>query len=213
MKREHSIDTIPFYEDLIFYAPLTESGLELIGNRNVTPYGNVNYGENGAEFNGSCLEYEFEYTDQKAPLTICFEFCPTTITNSYDYVLVFGSRSNGSTYRYGIFMRKSDGKIAYDVTCSSNRLDVENYTGITYSSGRRYKVVSVLDANSQKIYIDDVLVYNGSVTDRYQITGTLPGTLVIGGRVDCVYDRMMNGSVKDVRIYNRALSEEEISQL
>ena len=213
MKREHSIESVPFYEDLIFYTPLTESQNDLVGGKIPTVYGDVNYGENGAEFNESCLIYPMPYEEQKAPMTVHFLFSRGDIQHTYSYVLLLGSTANSTTWRYGIFMPRTNARIGYNMTLSSSRLEMETITDINTTAGTWYKVVGVFGSAEQRIYINDTLVFSNNATDRYVIQGSGQELLSIGNRLDHNYDRFFTGFVKDVRIYNKAMTDEEIRQL
>lgn len=213
MKREHNLENIPFYENLVFYAPLTDGNTDLVGSKTATEYGSVTYSEEGALMDNSCIEYPLPYSEQISPITLYSKMKMNNIVNAYDYIVTIGSLSNSNTYRCAYFLRKTDNRIGFDIAWSSNRYDIESYTNVNTVQGRWYEVVMVLGANFQKIYVDKVLQYSNNATDNYSITGTQPGNLMLGCRANASVERRYHGYLKDVRIYNMALSEQEIEQL
>ncbi len=58
------------------------------------------------------------------------------------------------------------------------------------------------------IYVDGVEKVSKSVANAAQLAGNLR----VGGRVSDL-DEFFNGSIDDIRIYNRALSAEEVKAL
>lgn len=90
-------------------------------------------------------------------------------------------------------------------------LDVSDLNGVqsstVLSTGRWYHVAATWDGATVKIYIDGVLDTSASRSGTLNVD-TRP--VYIGGRSGADF---FNGMIRDVRLYNRALSASEIQQL
>ncbi|NIP25986.1 MAG: hypothetical protein GWN67_16725 [Phycisphaerae bacterium] len=73
-----------------------------------------------------------------------------------------------------------------------------------------YHVVAVEDSPHRAIYIDGSLDSSDNLSQSY--TGNTPDTIRIGNRADSI-PFYFDGSIDDVRIYDRALSAGEVEQL
>ena len=77
------------------------------------------------------------------------------------------------------------------------------------SAGRWYLVTATYDGVYTTVYVDGALVAQESSTGNF---GTFSGTPYIG-KSSASADRFFDGSIDDVRIYNRALSPREVRDL
>ena len=91
-------------------------------------------------------------------------------------------------------------------------------TGISVSDNSWHNIIATWKSSGGeiKVYKDGVLSYTGSVSSGQSITSS--GCLVFGQEQDSVcgsFDstQAFNGNLDEVRIYNRALSPNEVSQL
>jgi hypothetical protein len=91
-----------------------------------------------------------------------------------------------------------------DASGSNNGLSTSFATTASYKDGKWHHVVGSADGTNLKIYVDGTLAT------------TTPGTIIVptgAKRIGSSQSRYFNGAIDDVRIYNRALSAQEIQQL
>ncbi|MHC4621174.1 MAG: LamG domain-containing protein, partial [Planctomycetota bacterium] len=133
-----------------------------------------------------------------------------------EYSSIVGKHRAGG--QHGIFGYKS----YWSGNSSSFRFTAEeSYVGatsITTSAdsapiGNWYHVACVYDNRNMKIYVDGQFISEG--TFGYDTGSTTPDhDMVVGARLyDNTMDQYYNGLIDDVRIYDRALTGEEIRQL
>jgi len=79
--------------------------------------------------------------------------------------------------------------------------------GVTASTGVWYHVVGTYDGSTMKLYVDGVEVDSAAVSGAIDVVAT---PVYLGKRVDNV--EYLNGILDEVRIYNRALSADEIAE-
>jgi hypothetical protein len=102
-----------------------------------------------------------------------------------------------------------------DITCETPR-GIDAYTDVVYGmykiqTGNWYHLVCVFKDGLQRIYINGKL--RQSLSRSFIKLRECPGNMyVIGGFVNELPTRF-NGSIDDLRIYNRLLTEEEITVL
>jgi RHS repeat-associated protein len=114
--------------------------------------------------------------------------------------------AGGSGYQLGI----DSGKLYFEVRNGSNIYNNKSATGgTTLTTGTWYQVTGTFSGGAVTTYI------NGT-QDRQQNTGGALG----GGGVDAVIGRrkgttghFLNGAIDDIQIFNRALSQSEVSSL
>ncbi len=101
-------------------------------------------------------------------------------------------------------------------TSATNGIEV-NSGANTLTSGKWYHVVFIYSGNSLasgvKLYINGVLQTNTVVTDNLSASIKATRNLLIGARDSTAPTQFLNGSIDDVRIYNRALTGAEIQRL
>ena len=83
-------------------------------------------------------------------------------------------------------------------------------TSIKPDLDKWYHVAVVQDSSHRAIYINGTLDVSDNVPETYQ--GNTPDTIRIGNRADLA-PYYFHGTIDDVRIYDKALSAEEIGQL
>ena len=124
-----------------------------------------------------------------------------------DYANIAGRWENGEPSMYSIAV-KSDNKIVF---LSKNDGETRDATSInTYNDGNWHFVVGYMDGSNVRLNIDNGVenivgeAYTGDVTEN----PTMP--FKIGSWETGQY---FNGSIDEVKIYNRALSADEIRNL
>ena len=131
----------------------------------------------------------------------------TSFPNAYNTII---SRSNGSTV-YSQYFIKSTGKVAVFVRSGGGSDISYNGTGSnTLTAGNWYHVAFTYDSTSGlKGYV------NGSIDGTAAANGaiSITATNIRIGSDPGIASREWNGIIDDVRIYNRALSADEVYQL
>ncbi|PIR70372.1 MAG: hypothetical protein COU46_01865, partial [Candidatus Niyogibacteria bacterium CG10_big_fil_rev_8_21_14_0_10_42_19] len=106
-----------------------------------------------------------------------------------------------------------DGGSAYRVSVTQSVATASRYSGTVPATGRWYHVAGVYDASAQTL---DIYV-NGAL-DNGTLSGTVPSSQSNSGLNANIGRKPVNNSYEDglideVRIYNRALSQSEITEL
>jgi len=117
------------------------------------------------------------------------------------------AKAQSSTKGYEIFIG-SDNKIRSRVGAEDNASE-RDLIGDSVSLGNWYHVVMTWDGTTQKLYA------NGSLSNSKGTSGTSGNPeydLTVGRRSDAS-SLFFNGLIDDARVYNRALSAEEVSKL
>lgn len=112
----------------------------------------------------------------------------TPSTNSANEIMFFTNNFSVDYIRYGGF---------------NNDLDI----AFSYNLQSWYHIVATFDGLNSKIYINDSLLASGN----FFTWNTILDSLLIGTQTS--KSRFHNGKIDDIRIYNRALSQSEISTL
>lgn len=171
----------------------------------ITLYNGVVINESGAHFDGVddyMIRNSFNDISKNNDFTISFYVYPNNVASDITSVLV---NDNGGSDRVGFSYRDTD------------NLNFGIYDGSTYLNDARQKVDIDLQ---QWNYI--TLVYNSGIATLYKNgvdAGFNTGQPILSSNnkfslsASGTPDRYFNGSIKDVKIYNRALSESEIIDL
>jgi type II secretory pathway pseudopilin PulG len=135
-----------------------------------------------------------------------------TITTSYGFII---SKSNGGLGGgYELFRKTGSGAIRFSScdaagSCSGGYFDI--FTPLSYNDGSWHHITATAETNSTaKIYVDGTLVEESGTITQDNIANAFNlfiGARSTGGSVP------FNGSIDDVRVYNRALSAAEVKQL
>jgi hypothetical protein len=115
--------------------------------------------------------------------------------SSYGLMLAFGISANPKILRF------------YHNGAS---LDITDYAWNDIKENQWYLIATIYDGTNAKIYIDRKLVSTNSVTGNIR---TNTENLYIGKSVNNWYPYYLNADVSSIRIYNRALTNSEITAL
>ena len=122
------------------------------------------------------------------------------------FVDILGKDNLGSGTRQWVCQGLKSGQIRWAVFTSVGEYDLDSISQL--QTGQWYQVATVWDGTNESVFINGK--FDGSVS--------APGTLIqsnapvrIGG--DPIGHQYFSGSIDDVRIYNRALSSNEVGQL
>lgn len=124
----------------------------------------------------------------------------TSSTDSFDGIVEYSTSLNG---RRGIGLANGNVLIVY---ASTYRLS----TGAVVNDGRWHHIIGTYDGTTPIVYVDGVAVSLGA--ENGGLVGSSASSIVrIGDFTANGYK--LNGSIDDVRIYNRALTAGEVQQL
>lgn len=132
---------------------------------------------------------------------------PETLTNTYQSIV---DRQNVGATIYTELFVKSNGKIAIYMICSSGSPLYDGTGATTLTTGNWYHLALVYDATIGLIgYVNGT--QDGTSAAKGNINTTAISTYV--GKSPSFASREFDGLIDDVRIYNRALSANEIQTL
>jgi len=180
----------------------TVNGASYLSNGGVTDF------ESGAnsgafDFDGSSDYITTGYNKDKDDFTYCAWVNADSVSGTND---IIDSLDNTSAYWARIEF--DSGEVSFVTDVNSNRVDLK---GSNVSTGEWYHVAGVRSSNGDmELYLDGSL----DATDSNN-SDTIPHTNNerIGGRADDGSLENFNGRIDDVRIYNRALTASEISDI
>jgi hypothetical protein len=184
------------------------SGMGNVGTLTNGPtYSSANGG--GIVFDGT-NDYVSFSSNPPAPSFITFEvWCDIDSSNVVSPYVIFWLGGRDGTYRLAGTSNRFDWICRTSDNSWYSAGTVISATGLTVSSGTKYQVVGTYDGSYLRIHVNGVLKGTGS-----SISGTLPNanSFELGRAVNSGNVAPTKGSVYGVRIYNRALSAEEIAQ-
>jgi hypothetical protein len=118
---------------------------------------------------------------------------------------------------YGLLKNSGNGMWNFAVSSSAGVQGGASATGVAFVVGKWVHLVGTFSQPNSKIYVDGVLAGQSS-SDNFALNySTRP--VFIGRSGECNgagegnWDAYFNGKIDDVRIYNRALSAQEVSNL
>ena len=152
---------------------------------------------------------EFTFTDAKFSLEVFFRYVNKTDTDNS----IIGKRDYGFTQReYNFYMYEPSSTPTLRFIISSNL--TANWTTVESSTIQKntwYHAVATSDAGVGRIYLNGVLNATNNSMNSSTTNGTSP--LTIGNAFNSGSAlQYFNGSIPLVRIYNRALTAQEIQQ-
>ena len=132
----------------------------------------------------------------------------STPTNDYDSPAIFGTNQGGGTSQDFMLLNRTGNFYWFDEFGAGENSFA---SGVTISDNRWHHIIAVRSTTSLTFYIDGVSVgtdTTGSSGVRNDWEGIGYAPFTAGGT-----SQFFNGSIDDVRIYNRALSAGEVAQL
>jgi hypothetical protein len=194
---------------LIAYYTFEGSGNDQVGGYHAKPYKNV--------------PLKFSYVDQAHGKAINFsidEQSRAVINNTFDYehkticlrvkanvidtnpAVVFVSDNPRKQYGLaGVVMKEEDGEKKLFFNLASNPV------GIPVSEGKWYHVTLVGAARSYAYYLNGSLIAKGPINEYKNSSKGAVATVLGSSRIFSIF---FSGSIDDLRVYNRALTAEEI---
>jgi uncharacterized delta-60 repeat protein len=131
----------------------------------------------------------------------------TNIPSPNPYVDIFGKDNGVSGTRQWVCQGLQTGQIKWAVFTSTGEYDLVSASQL--QTGQWYQVVTVWDGTNESVFI------NGTFDSSIPAPGTLvqgSAPVRIGGNPDDA-QQFFGGNLDDVRIYNRALSSNEVATL
>ena len=198
---------------LVAYYPFNGNANDASGNgNNLTNYGATlcsdRYGNANQAFyfNGVNNYMSSSSTDSALPIGAAdrtlsmWVKADGVVTNGGDFVAVdYGFAPPGNTV-FGLLLQYGDWNIHFDGAYQ----DVSS--GIKVNT-QWHQVVCIYRSGNAQFFLDGIQCVNTSKT-----TSTLSGKLVVGENVDGSGE-YFSGIIDDIRIYNRALSTNEVAQM
>jgi len=165
----------------------------------------INAGANSGAYDfGQDHFIQTGYDQAKDAFTYTAWFNPDVVASGYSPILGNFEGSSTNWTRISIY----DNEAAFTVDVAGNLVIV---SGPTLSAGEWYHIAGVRDSNGDMtLYVDGSSVATGS-----NLSNTIPHTNNerIGLRADGSTVEQFDGTIEDVRIYDKALSSSEVSQI
>jgi len=146
------------------------------------------------------------------PFSVSLWFKRAVDLSSGETLLVKGFVGDPENTNYSLHIGGVDSKIQWGWEHGSGNNDVIS-SGISALANQWYNVVGIWDGTRQSIYVDGAEKNSKVPEGKPDAGGNRPVVIgkALAGTSPAAYD--FNGSIDDVRIYNRALSPEEIATL
>ncbi len=206
---------------LIAWYPFTGNAKDSSGNNNdgtvygavltTDRFGNAN---NAYSFNGSSyIEVPYSSTMNLPNGTISFWFRTNQSTLQLMlYKTVYGTAANEN---YAVAMEDNsllDFYVKYNSGCIAGSGWQHCIASNTYSDGNYHHLLGTISSDSLRMYVDGIKIVSKLALNSSADTCS-PSSLFIGRdwATNQLYN--FNGSLDDVRLYNRILSEQEITYL
>ena len=122
--------------------------------------------------------------------------------------VIIGNAYDGSTYGLSVFI-ETDNILYLQWSHSNSWINVVDSTVNRVNDGSWHHIAYFISAGSQKLYVDGAEVASGTTSSTAQNNTTAPTR--IGRNWDA--SGYFNGSIDQVRIFNKALSTSEIATL
>ncbi len=177
---------------------ILNGGIDLDGDQDYVDFGDID---------------EFEFGDSNFSISAWFYKKGTHNWNDSDPSngMIVSKYNWGSNSRQWYLSHNSDGNLVF-YTNPTGSSDHENLVSTyTCNSGQWFHVVAVRKGSTKSLYINSVFDVNG--TTEGVVTGKTAHVLI-----GCIQDpshryQFFNGIIDDVRIYNKALSADDINEI
>jgi hypothetical protein len=161
---------------------------------------------NDFEFNGSSsyltISNDSDLNITGTTITISMWIYPDTLTGP-DILLIkefSGNATSSSNNDYAIYINSSN-KVVFKLTSTTLT------SGTSISTTEWQHITAVYNGSSMLIYINGELE-NGNTSYSLAIANASSGDVIIGA--NSVVGELFNGKMRDIRIYNSALSDDDI---
>ncbi len=140
------------------------------------------------------------------PFTVSLWAKPLATVSSGFFRRLFSIASSANNFEYFVMASNN----AFSFNLGKNNVGDNSVAGPTYIVGHWYHLVGVYDGTNLNFYINGIKA--GSTPYTFGAIGSPTGVVSIGGTPSGV-STVFPGSLDDVRVYNRALSAQEVAQL
>lgn len=185
---------------------------------NISTYMNDHYGNVGMAYafnNGGTTTYSVNCSNaSKFNVTTGLTISAWVyLNNSSTEKAIVAKWAGTQTQDQFILMTNSSNKVLFAVGTPSASANGITSNGTLTSSNWHHLVATWDNTGTHKIYINGALDKTSTLNNFTTINSTASLPLFIGKSGDNFAPRLMNGSVDDVLLYNRALSLSEIQQI
>jgi len=215
---DEKVKEVPSFDNLVAYYPLATGTANGTAISDMSPNSNngTNYGASSATgVDGNIgTVMSFDGVDDYVEVADSSSISPTDQISVSAWV-----KFNVVGENIGIVWKNNYNYLLYCEVSGVNfliydTLGKSSIASVTYgliSPGEWYHIVGTFGSDHKaRIYLNNVLYSTGSeitnIRDR-------EGSLIFGARGDSAGERYLNGSIDDVRIYNRVLSQSEVTLL
>lgn len=167
------------------------------------------------DFNGSSQYVDVTNpVEVSAALTImCWVDTNKAWGSSYIASPNFINKENTNPGTYALFVNDANSKAVFQLRLSGSVSTARQIFSNSVLSVDRVHLSGTYDGSTMYFYIDGVLQTN-TVSATDSVDTNAPGVLRIGLHPTYVgQDRGIDGTIDDVRVYNRALTQEEINSI
>jgi gliding motility-associated-like protein len=228
-----SYSQVNLNQGLVLYLPFSGNTNDASGNGNNANNFNVGYTNDQFGIPNSACEFDGSTSFLQIPnssslqlgneFTLCARVCPKGFYNGAcfanaiidkgwpdfstgNYNLRFGVTYNPSSSCYGLDTNKENFTTQYSAYCGYSFINTIPYINLN----NWYCVIGQYDGSNIKMYVDGVLRYQcSSVTP----VGVNSQDLFIGKHGNPTYPYWFEGIMDEIRIYNRALNQQEIDSI
>lgn len=198
----------------VFYVDFSKDIVDIIEGKNPTLTGSFEITDNGVFFeNEKYINYTFTSSEAKSIKTIYVEFIPTSFKNPYNYIYHFGKLYNNNNYYRDATAITSDKYLwkttGYSSSINNNDVRVNSIT----SQNNLYKTATIFNDSSQSFYVNGSIVWNIGVNDTWSAWNFSEIDFLLGGQLGRRSVRTYGGYVKKVIMFNRELTQSELSEL
>ncbi|HLP11239.1 MAG TPA: LamG-like jellyroll fold domain-containing protein [Flavobacteriales bacterium] len=132
---------------------------------------------------------------------------------NYNPIFLIKNTATGSSFFEGaaIYLSASDSKVAVVTTDFSTLTEKYFFTTTALTNSLWYHFVLVYTDDSLKLYVNGIL--ENKIAKGFASTFSATEPVLLGASGDPSNDRYFNGTLDDIRIYNRAITLEEVDSL
>lgn len=210
--KKHISSDIP--EGCVFYVDFSKDIVDVIKGKNPTLTGSFEITDNGVFFeNEKYINYTFTSSEAKSIKTIYVEFIPTSFANQYSYIYHFGKLYSNNNYYRDATAITSDKYLWKTTGYSTARNNIDVKVNSITSQNQLYKTATILSGSLQSFYVNGSLVWNINVNDTWNAWNFSEIDFLLGGQLGRRSVRTYIGYVKKVIMFNRELTQQELSEL
>lgn len=209
----------PTTEGLIAHYPLTGTAEDTTSNYDGTEYGGLTYTDDSirgavCNFDGSddYISLPTSMFTAGQSFTICCWIYEDDFNSAENSIIQVA----GGTYPNDFAIVMGGGKVSdntnarlYMRNYTTNALYVDGRNSLTHTSGTWRQLVMSYDGATLSGYEDGVLLDSGNITMSNPLPSISQNTIGVSSNTD----RFLDGRLSNLRIYDRALSADEISTI